>query len=989
MPQKRLKLKINTPPIQSVDDDTDDSSWSSLFFGSPQKFDTTDVTDAQSEESQGLENLPFVGDYLKKRRLEATKNIKPGDIQEVQGPGMGPGVIGRGADRLADIIDPPDSRENRGTVRPFLAGATKGIGDLIQGGLDPRAVALEGIKPIKEPYQFSTEAVKPTIPPSLRPPKPVMGELTAAPRIAGPSGAGGIVGPYDITPDVAAEIAGIKTGGVPSPSSTSFNPAELAEQNRLNKLDYGQAGQNPGSSMDVRSIGPYENTLPLQSGDISGGFSPESSGPLGYPLDIVPNRLRPRAAQTEIANNPARPNINPLESFRPEDINVQMNDASKMSKENLGKLNEFMDSTELPTNIKEQISAPPNSYIPRNTEGYYNEGNARPGEPQLPSATKNQVFDKPPIDEAPKIDLPTNDIKPIKTASNIEPPGIPPAQEVPTPGNAKVSKDVNKFRAEFGSADKTLQSRSETKPIADGLIAAQDSKAQWIATTERELAEMTAGLSRTDRIIVGKLLNEFKNPDEALQVDSKLAQRALQIRNKLNEIHASLPEGIGPGGNDVGFIENYLTHIEKQGGDLGDGLRQVWEYHIGKPFKDIFTTEPLGKKGIGSSGDMYGTGKGDPGSPFSKTRTGALTNLEMDVNKVLPAYVESIAKLKFDKLAVDAAKEVHASLPNSDLKELAGWYIKNYSKYDAMPGLSEFWDHWTQKLARTTSRSMLGFNTGLQTLHLARIPANLWPEIPTKYMIEGMRELGTKGTSSWEEMAKLGMLSNEIRPWAFKTLGEKTDSIIHLFSTADSLDRAIGYYGFKKMFLDQGMNAEQATMKAIAASKKASLMVDPARSTMGFTKDAKAFGGAIGKLTTQFKQVPTRIVEQYIQVAANAFKDPHAAKRALMGVGSAIALNEAGYRTFHVSPAQFAVQTGGASIQELLKIASPNGKALWNIGSLLLKDHDVEGALEYTQNYLHSDKFKNSLMEAGLAATPAGLSIKRQIEKGPSMFEQE
>lgn len=655
-----------------------------------------------------------------------------------------------------------------------------------------------------------------------------------------------------------------------------------------------------------------------------------------------------------------------------------------------------------PLTIKDPKLAEYNKRLQDVDSPYLGTGHARPGEPQLPSApvrTKNQVFDKPPIDEAPKIDLPSKDVEPPVKVENKEvlPPGVSPTQEVPNPGNAKVSKDVNAFRAEYGSADKTLASRPESAPIAEGIITANDKKMEWVATTQRELASLTKGLSREDRTTVGQLLDNFENPTES-QVSPQLGQVALKIRQKLNEIHALVPGGI-KGGNDMGFIENYLTHIESQApSDLVDGMKQVWEYHLGKPFKDLFASEDLGptktiKKGkrggdILDVGDMYETGKGDPNSQFSEKRTGKLKNLEYDINKVLPAYTESIAKLIFDKPAVDSAKRVLSTIPDSKLKELAGWYIKNYSRYDAQPGLSEGWNDWTQKLARTASRSMLGFSTGLQTLHLARIPANLWPELPTKYLLKGMYEMGKNPYQAYGEATRLGMLSNELRPWAFKTLGQKTDSVIHLFSTADFLDRSIGYHGFKQMFLDQGLKPELASAKAIAASKRASLMIDPARSTMGFSPDAKFAGGALGKLTTQFKQVPTKIIEQYIQIGSKALQDPKAAARMAMGVGTALALYEAGFHTFHVSPSQFALQTGGATLGELAKIGSPTAKSLYK-SALQLKDGDVEGALQTTSDFLQSDKFYDSALEAGAFMVPAGLSLKRQLKNGPSMFEKE
>jgi len=340
----------------------------------------------------------------------------------------------------------------------------------------------------------------------------------------------------------------------------------------------------------------------------------------------------------------------------------------------------------------------------------------------------------------------------------------------------------------------------------------------------------------------------------------------------------------------------------------------------------------------------------------------------MDANKVLPAYVESIAKLKYDQPAVRRATELLGNLPDKNvagepnrLKNLAQWYIKNYSRYDAMPGLSEAWNNLSSKLMRTTGRSMMGLNTGLQTLHLARIPANLWPELPSAHLARAAKEVAMNPAAALKEAKEMGLMQGDIRPWNFKTKSQKLDSIFAMGNFADFLDRSIGFKGFKQMYMQQGMNESEATMKAIASSKRASLLVDPARATMGFTPDAKLFGGAAGRLATQFKQVPVKIIEQYLSIAARAKQDPKAAARMVAGIGMAIGATEyGGLRAWHVAPSQLAVQAGGAT-----------GQVIYNIYKSLAKG-DVYGALKKT----------------ALWATPGGMSVERQLRRGLSMFER-
>jgi hypothetical protein len=130
---------------------------------------------------------------------------------------------------------------------------------------------------------------------------------------------------------------------------------------------------------------------------------------------------------------------------------------------------------------------------------------------------------------------------------------------VPAPGQATNevssqlprSKDINSFRAEFGSVDKTLSSRPETAPIAEHIVGAADQKAKWIATTERQLADITKGLNKSDLVTLGELVDKGIQP--GMQVSPDLEQRAKAIKGILDQIHAELklPEGM-----NIGYIYN-------------------------------------------------------------------------------------------------------------------------------------------------------------------------------------------------------------------------------------------------------------------------------------------------------------------------------------------------------------------------------------------------------------------------------------------------
>lgn len=181
--------------------------------------------------------------------------------------------------------------------------------------------------------------------------------------IAGPSGEGGISASASIPLEEQAALAGLKTGGLPGePQASPVDLDVLKEQQRLQGLDYTQASQYPGESVDVHTVGPYEpGSLPRQAGDTAGGFAPESAGGLPYPLDVVPERLRPRSAQTSQLRK------------LPEDVNVEPH------------VSEPQDIT------FENQPIPDIEPLVDKSPTYLGEGHARPGEPQTPSAVKQKV----------------------------------------------------------------------------------------------------------------------------------------------------------------------------------------------------------------------------------------------------------------------------------------------------------------------------------------------------------------------------------------------------------------------------------------------------------------------------------------------------------------------------------------------------------------------------------------------------------------------
>lgn len=543
---------------------------------------------------------------------------------------------------------------------------------------------------------------------------------------------------------------------------------------------------------------------------------------------------------------------------------------------------------------------------------------------QIP-AVKNGDVSKLPIDQA------------VTTAT--------PESPVPPSGAAR---GINIYESNLNSAHKVLLDHPETVDVATPILEAYDKKQQWLRATMQEVSQYTKDLGKNDRIALGRIL------DGESSTNVQLNQRASQIRNILDTIHAQFPEGVAPEGKDVGYLDNYFTHIAKD----DEGISAILKYYFGdlNPFK----RETLQTTGSGL-GDMYERGLGSPSSPYIEPRSGNLTDLEYNVNKVLPAYIESAARVIFDRPAVDAAKQALKKVPdNSMLKELGEWYVKNYTRYDAEAELHGAWNKLANRLASITAHSVIDFNAPLHMLHLGEIPANIFPELGAKYTALGIKNVATKPFGTWSEMARLGLLQNEIKPFSFRTPMEKWQSAAYFFNYVESLVKGVGYNGAKQKFLDMGMNADEASKRALQLAKDMTLTVDPARQMKGFSPESNIMGGEIGsRLGGQFKQVPMKIVEQYQRYAQAALQNPKEFNRwstmvkTVLGAGTAYAGAQAGAHTFHLNPSSLFNMTAlgafGSAANDIIR--------------------DLKGG-----------NWQKALIDTGAWAVPAGRNIQKGVE---------
>jgi len=482
---------------------------------------------------------------------------------------------------------------------------------------------------------------------------------------------------------------------------------------------------------------------------------------------------------------------------------------------------------------------------------------------------------------------------------------VPAGQpDVPIPPG----KDISAFRAEFSTPHVVADNFPQVKGVVDPIYKANDEGLKWLATTQREFADISSGLNTEDRQRLMYILNGDEIPDRP-----DLMAKAAKAKNLLDHVYDMASDN-SP--ENIGFIDRYITHIEKQPDDFKSAVASIVDHQFGQKsgLYQIFSSGNLAKA-TGDIGDLYEKGIGSPTSNFIKKRTGALSDIETDYDKIIPTYLESMKKVIFDRPATDEAKDALKSLPVGKLKEWATAYIKNYTKYDADAELSKAWNSLANQIATTNARSVISFNPLVHAYHAGQLPANIWPELGTRYSMQGALQFLQHPIEGYQELAKNGLFSNMIRPMQFQTPMQKFDSASYYLNMVESLVKGTGYYGFKQRALDAGLDDAAATMRAIAETKNATATVDPARTMRYFTPESNILGGQMGRLAKQYHQIPTKLVEQFARAMADWKENPAMAARYVAGSTIAGAGSVAGLHTLHINPLTLAGSYAGGAGQ--------------------------------------------------------------------------
>lgn len=541
--------------------------------------------------------------------------------------------------------------------------------------------------------------------------------------------------------------------------------------------------------------------------------------------------------------------------------------------------------------IKPTSEVKPGRERTASSEGLFSKDAPKPIEPVEETKAKPSFESGKGYIDPNKIDTVYQDREFIKGKANVD--KIMEERAALKAGEAVPSfKDPSGFKANYASPHTTLLNNPLTEPLARPIVEAYDKKIQWTRAKLVDASPFIKGLNKADRMLLGKALDT----GDLSGLTPELADKAKGLKKILDKIHSEFPEN-----KNVGYIKNYFTHIaeEKPEGLIKSTLNL---------FKD---KEVKNTGGLNGLGDYYEKGLGTPDSPYVKKRTGALENINYDVKDVLPKYLDSVAKVIFDQPAVEKAKLYLRNVPEgSNLRDLASWYIKNYTRYDSEAGLHEAFGSFVSKVANTTARSFIDWNLPLHSLHLGEIPVNIWPELGSKYTAHGIKEVTMNPGRTWNETARLGLIQGESKPFAFKTTAERYSSLAYFLNMTEKFVKGVGYEGYRKMYLDQGMSPVEASKKAVEATKNVTLDTGPARQIKGLSSESNTAGGEVSsRLGGQFKGIPIKIAEQIYNTAKNAKANPKAAARMLAGAAAMIYATKKGGHLFHLDPASLARTT--------------------------------------------------------------------------------
>lgn len=890
-----------------------------------------------------LSKHPIINDILN----GATKT--PSGLNITHDADHVPGVA-KGFDSLADKIDNP--KGEGGYLRGFAGGALHGIGNILGGDLYPLP------SPVK-PKGF-TEVV-----PGGNEPSPITSNPVDFEGIKNRA--------------VDAEIVpNFKTSNAPVKELPSFNhdlPAEFAPvdsavdvsnkseikpQTSPDELGYNRVLENQGK----------KELEPLPKGwEHTGG---EGIDPMPDDWDWkTDGKLVNTSDDGEIDLSPPNPRGDTI-SERDRDSNMILDTVQKTRNTNL------IGNPDDP-DIKDLISRAKNV-----TPG----ANDEPNQALATVSNEHQVLIKPDT---------------IRSMTGVEDGFAQPKFEedkvnntnpIPAPGMAKPEKsvdDASDWDLQFNSMNKLLDKYESTKGISKVITDAQDIKQRWLYGKFREFKDIFDGLNDEQAKAVAKLQNHGTGDiayNQANNITPDMINRADQLKSSFDDLHQFMVQ-MGVKGNKgetkLGYLSQYFPMMKRGPEGMQEQIKDIWAHYVGKenPFYKLVTThqpEQINKVSD-QVNDMYDKGTSmDPWAAFTMSRTGNMNpaDIEWNPRKVIPAYLESAAKVTFDGPAIEKAESLlkqNAESMSPRLKVGAGNYIKNYSGYDAQEPLARDWNSLARSAANKVANSLISFNPGVHLLHAGEIPADILPGLGPYYTTIGIKDFFLNIHKNFQDMASLGLLQDEVKPMAFKTLDEKIDSIGYYRSYVESIVKGIAYRGALAKALDNGLAHPDAVKEAIKVAKDLTLTVDKARQMAALTPESKAgAGGPVVILAGQFKGIPLKYIEQQEDFIKALAANPKAlnawGKVALSMLGTAGAYafgKEVNKKLIHIeSPTDLIMGATTGPLSDILK-------RMINDTTLAAKAYQ-KGDMQQAKNYSIQ-----SIMDVATLFTKGGNQIRKLL----------
>lgn len=282
MPQDPVALDDNGNPQYDALDDNGNP----ILHNEPSKLSESD-----------FETVKVGNNYISKKKTETLEDAQKrisGNAYDTRWLGGVPeifeGLRHRGIDAVANNPYMPEG------LKPAAAALTS-------LSLEPLRFLAEGASTaegllfpsVVKGFSRAPKAIVPEVLPPEAP--PIRRALPAAqdPIIAGPTGKA--VRRSQLTPDIEAYVANESTmAGHPSePAHFGTDLGELRERNRLRNVFYTGHEQQGGTSLTIPDRGA---PIPAVAGDTRLGFQSASGSDLEYPLNVVPESVRPRSVQT-------------------------------------------------------------------------------------------------------------------------------------------------------------------------------------------------------------------------------------------------------------------------------------------------------------------------------------------------------------------------------------------------------------------------------------------------------------------------------------------------------------------------------------------------------------------------------------------------------------------------------------------------------------------------------------------------------------------